>query len=85
VTCPKCSTLTMDVMHTNEAQCDLIHAKKRIQALEEALRNLADKLDAAQPEIEKVTMLAWAHGNRYDGPNYREELRRAKEALDHEW
>ncbi len=63
-----------------------IYQKKydRIAALETALRNLVDKLDAVAPEISKLSTLAWAHGNRYTGPNYGEELKVARKVLDHE-
>ena len=63
---------------------ELKNRAARIAELEETLRNLIDKLDAVAPEISKLSTLAWAHGNRYTGPNYGEELKVARKVLDHE-
>lgn len=53
----------------------------RIADLEDALRNLVDKLDAVQPTVEAWAVLAHVHGQRYDGPNYAVELQSARELL----
>ena len=55
--------------------------RKRIQTLEEALRNLIDKLDAVEPTLQGWAVLAHIHGQRYDGPTYENELRCARELL----
>ncbi len=38
--CLKCSTPTEDVVHTDELQCDLVHARKQIVELEQWVHDL---------------------------------------------
>lgn len=52
-----------------------------VKELENALRELVDKLDAVEDEIKGLTTLAWAHGHRYKGPSYGKALEHAKEVL----
>lgn len=54
---------------------------KKAEALRVALRNLCDKLDLVGPAVANAFILEAAHGRRYNGPNYGEELKAARSAL----
>ncbi len=49
--------------------------------LREALQNLCDKLDKVTEDTKDLFVLAYAHGQMYQGANYAAELKAAKAAL----
>lgn len=51
------------------------------KTLREAAEALVDKLDTVDGELAAITMLAYVHGRRYDGPNYSEDLKALRAAL----
>jgi len=55
--------------------------ERRARALEEALRVLCDKCDLVGQETRGVFATMWARGQPYDGPNYGEEVKSARNLL----
>ena len=66
-----------------KAQDDLEDALDRIAQLEDALRNLVNKLNLVREDkyYKAMWALAWSHNGPYTGPTYEQELERATEAL----
>ena len=73
--------------HQNAAKRDAAlaadwdEAADRIKALERALTDLVNKLDAIDKPVANVFVFAGAHGYHYAGPNYADELSAARAAL----
>jgi hypothetical protein len=59
-------------------------AEAKLEAMREAAQVLVDKLDEVAPHISGQTAYMLAHGIKYDGPNYGEELKSLRQALSRE-
>jgi hypothetical protein len=46
-----------------------------------ALRNLCDKLDAIKKPVDDLTVFAYIHGYKYQGPSFVEEYDAARAAI----
>ena len=70
------------IMNKAQLQDDLIEALREIERLKTALRDLVAKLDAisANQQFQGVWAFSHIHGGKYTGPNWAEELQRAREA-----
>lgn len=51
-------------------------------AVREALENLVNKLDAMAPRLDSALIIQAIHGMEYDGPNWCEEMKDARAALE---
>lgn len=66
----------------SRADADALSALLRErEALRAALEGLVSKLDEVAPHVANAFVLNAAHGMRYDGPNYAEELSAARALL----
>lgn len=59
----------------------LVDAEARVQALEEALRQLVTKIKSMEGPINSCITMSWAHGAPYTGPNWTAELTQAESLL----
>lgn len=72
-----------DLKDTTKVMADVAFARdRRIDALETALDDLVSKLDACEPFISSAFTNTYPlRGGKYTGPQYGEELKRARSLL----
>jgi hypothetical protein len=64
-----------------QVELDRMERMSDLEDLREAGEALVTKLEECKAAIESAFTMAWIHGARYDGPNYKAELEALKAAV----